>query len=797
MAESNVKINLRAEDKATPTIRKVNEVFKQYKASYETIAQFQQRLKDEAQAAARAQDDLGKSTKEAGNAADDAGGKFDGLFKTFTLASLAAQAVTRGFQFLKQQLSESLGAAAAMESAQRGLSNTTLKLGHDMERANAAINMVTSDGLVSYISASKTLQNLMNAGLGIDEATMLMQRFKDEAAFGRKETISFANAFEGLGEAWLTKSSMMGNMRGHATNFSQDMEIGARAIGKQTAAMTEAEKTAATFIGYMQQSGHTIGNAGEYAETYAGQLTKMEVQAMSAQATLGQALQPAISMVTGSFGAFLGSLAASPDTMKTVQSYLVTLAAVVQTVAHVFISAAKIIYGAIQSLFTLSWQPLIDAIDSSANRFVDTWKNAYSKYEDIYTDSTEKSVDVHSRAQEGMTDAQKKALAKQQQQLEDADRQFARSMEQRTKQFEEALQDMIIAHRDKTRSLEQDLKAEDDAYAQQTAKRKKQLQEDLVKLEDRHKEKVGDITKKISEEKARGIVVDGVLYANANQEKIKELEDTLKKEQTEYQKAVEDRRTKHAEELADDKTRHTKRREQLAASLSEERAILSRHATDVKAVGDKQKEDDISRLKRKFAEETVLANQNHVEQIARIKRQAAEQGTTAGGGFAQGISDVIAQQSGNLSQAFAKVGEDMGRGMREGFEKEVNKKDGDGFSLSDWWKGTNLGPSLAAGVKTILPTLGPLGALYRLGQTAGLIPHAEGGWITRPTLLTDMATGRPYGTMSERGPEAIVPPHKMQQGAGNGMTIHIGTQVLQSNLSAQSFFRTAYWEMRR
>jgi septation ring formation regulator EzrA len=42
-----------------------------------------------------------------------------------------------------------------------------------------------------------------------------------------------------------------------------------------------------------------------------------------------------------------------------------------------------------------------------------------------------------------------------------------------------------------------------------------------------------------------------------------------------------------------------------------------------------------------------------------------------------------------------------------------------------------------------------------------ITPHATGGLITKPTLLSDLATGKPYGTMAETNAEWIVPTDKM------------------------------------
>jgi hypothetical protein len=51
---------------------------------------------------------------------------------------------------------------------------------------------------------------------------------------------------------------------------------------------------------------------------------------------------------------------------------------------------------------------------------------------------------------------------------------------------------------------------------------------------------------------------------------------------------------------------------------------------------------------------------------------------------------------------------------------------------------------------------------------------AKGGIIRKPTILSDAATGTPYGLMAEAGPEAIVPQGK---GGGTVQHVHSGTVI--------------------
>jgi hypothetical protein len=368
-----------------------------------------------------------------------------------------------------------------------------------------------------------------------------------------------------------------------------------------------------------------------------------------------------------------------------------------------------------------------------------------------------------------------KAMQQMQRDIDEANKQFARSQEQRLKDFKEALEDMVIAHRDKTKSIEADIAEETAAYQKASIEREAALNKDLVKLGEQHGKKVSDITKKISDERERGVIVDGVLYANANQEKIAELESELDEEQAAYRKSVQERKTQYAEDIANDKAKHDAKLAQLNTTLAEEKAILIRHAADVAAVGNKQKEDDITRLKRKYAEEKALSEVQHQESLARIRQQGTEQGSAYINGFGNGVKSQATTASAQAEQAFRELMKGVERGVASG--------------------GLVIGSGKAStSAKDNVDFYGGLNA----NTMNRLFGFAEGGTINRPTLLVDKASGRPYGEMAERGPEDIVPRGSVKQGfQQGGMTVNIKEQHFHSNLDQTSFLRQMYWEGRR
>lgn len=796
MAEAQVKIQLTAEDKASQVFKSHAQALSHAQEGYESLSDYMKRTSREAESVSSAQKQASDAAKDAGDSAEGASSSWSGLFKTFTLASLAASAIQKGLLMATDTVKDSIKAAADYERSLMGLNAAGAAFGHTTDQINTAIKAVTNDGLLGFSTAANALKTLLSTGMDMDTATMLMQRFKDEAAFGRKETIDYGQAVENLAQAYKTQSSTLGDASGHTDNFSNALEIGANALGKTVAQLSEAEKEQAKLIGYMQQGAHTAGNAAQFADTYSGSLARMEAESQKASITLGQMLIPAAEYVNQSFASFISALTGTATASQDVQAYLVTLAAIVRSVAQVVVGAAQIVWGALNSIATMSWQPFLNGVNGAAAGFESTWEDAFTQYEKIYSDSMSGAAGAQQSALNDMVRNNGAAQSRMAQQIEDANRQFQRQMEQRRRSFEESLRDMIISHRDKSRSIQDDISREQAAYDAANLKRKQAYDEDLAALEERHLDKVQSIEAQISDERQKGLEVDGVLYQTANEKKIAKLEEQLRKEAESHQKALEKRKAKYNEDVASDQQRHQERMEQLQRSLNEELQVLNRHRSDVAAIGNAVKEDDITRLKRQYAEANAEAVRNHNEQLARLRQQGGAQGGVYGGAFtgaANGSLNSMLEEHRKrmeqMRQQSARGGDESAKSLWENFKA--------GFIR--WFRD--------------LPALidRHTGALSGLAAIVGAVPGGGGAanWLRG---LTGRATGGIVRTgettlTGERGPEIaqfppgtrIIPSDRSSQmlnNAGKQVLVSIGTVINQSNMDADAFLSGLSWHLR-
>lgn len=807
MAQNIVEILLRARDDSQPAVRSYTDGLKQIKNQVAELKSIQQQAAKDllatpsggASIAARAdltavtkdlkvaEADLSATTKALGNEAGATSGSFGSLFKSFTAANLAATAITAGVGLIRQQMTASVQAATAYQNAMLGLSVTAGTFGESQGRAKDQAKSLASDGLIAVTTSASGLKQLMDSGLGLDQAVQLMQVYKDRAAFGRTETIGYDQAVGNLAQTFKTESSELGNASGMTENYSQILQTGANILGKNVTQLDAAERAQAKYLGTIQLSTSATGNAARFADSDAGAMARQANAATNLQVTIGSALQPALSLLADGFAKTINGANGGGDAMKYTQMAVASLAFVVRSAADTIVSAAQLIFAGMTAITTLTWQPVEDALNQSVDRQVRTWTDFNDSVNQIAKGSGDVQVAEQGRALGAMTSAQQSAIRKMQEQLAEENLSFERSTADRAKQFQEAMTDMIISHRDKSRSLQNDIAAENRAYDQQLAARTKDLNEDLASLEEGHADKVADITKKLTEERGKGLIVDGVLYAEANQKKIDELQASLDEETTKYQRQVEKRRATYAEDIAEDQARHDAKLTQLQTELASELAILNTHREQVAAVGEAQKEDELSRLVRQNQEAVAIADRDHQERLNKIRAQASEQGSTFGSSYAGSAAASLGAGNPAMSSAARVLGTAVGASVADGVKSGLDER-AKTFNFASWANDMSsrmvnaikAHPQLTAMLGLIIPGASALPAIAGLaGQLSNLWdsikPRAQGGPVT---------AGRPY-LVGEREAELFVPSTNgrilnqnqiasaMGNGGSSGPAIHI------------------------
>lgn len=602
MADSSVKITISAEDQASATLNRVKQAFDEYQKSYETIGQYTARLKSESDALASSQQNLAKS-------ADQATSANKGLFTTFVAAELSVSAVKTAVRYVTDEVQASIQAANQYQSAMAGLSSYASAFGQSASGARDAVKTLSSDGLVPVTSNATALKDLLSSGLNLQQAVTLMDAFKDRAAFGRDSSLSYGQAVENLAQSFKTEQSRLGDLSGMTENYSQILQVGADQMGKSVKQLSEAERAQAKYLGILQLSTAATGDAGRYAETAAGQQAHMAYQVNQTQIAMGTALQPSLIILQQSLVSLANSFTGTDAGMKIMQADLATLATFV----------AETVQAAYDQQIRTIANGTADAQINSNNRSLNT-----------------------------MSDATKKAMKQMATDIAKENQSFTDGVAKRTQQFQDSLRDMIIAHRDKSRSLQQDIADENTAYADQVLQRKEQLTDQLNGLEDTHQQKVADITQKITDERARGIYVDGILYSEGDKKKIENLEASLAKEDAAYQKSVDKAQDKYNEDVANDQKRHDAKLATLQTSLTAEMAILQKNAVDVAAVGNAVAMSDIDRLRRSYAEQNTESAKQHAQRLADIRQRGADQGVAYGNAMAGGIAGTLPAVNGAL-----------------------------------------------------------------------------------------------------------------------------------------------------
>jgi hypothetical protein len=188
------------------------------------------------------------------------------------------------------------GAIEASEQTQnslRGLAGVARYAGEDIGASMEAAAGLTEDGLIDIASASKSLQNLLSRGFGLDESVEMLERLKDAAAFNRQGHLSMAEAVQSATEGIKNERSILVDNAGVTKNVSQMWKEYAAQINKGVAELTLAEKRQAEYNGILRETEGQTGNAKLAAEGLTGEQARLRAEIFRLQLALGNSLTPA------------------------------------------------------------------------------------------------------------------------------------------------------------------------------------------------------------------------------------------------------------------------------------------------------------------------------------------------------------------------------------------------------------------------------------------------------------------------------------------------------------------------
>src|SRR3989304_4862660 len=534
------------------------------------------------------------------------------LTKSFIASGIALFGLPSAVQAITSAFKASISEATRYQAAMIGLSSVAAAFSQSQGDARKAALELSQDGLLSVTEAAEGLKNLLGTGFGLDQAITLMKGFKDAAAFNRQGTLEFGQAIVGATQGIKNQNSIMVDNVGITKNLSIIMKEAGLSVEDLGSITTDASVRQKLYNGLLRETAVFEGDAARASETLQGSTSQLRTQIKLLEASVGAALAPALQFLAEATVHAIKAMMPAPETMVAVARAALQLAAAVK-------SAAQSLPGFVKSgvqLITGQYQKSFETLKGTIGKVADTAGTAQEKVRSITVEGIQNMTNIARNAVGSMdsvaTNAAKKAadLAKK---VSDEIRGYTEDLQKMTRNFEESLTDLLFAHKDKTEGLQTDIAKENKAFKEATETREKRFAKEMKGIEKSHADKTKQINDDIKEETARmeealqkqqAFQDDKYLtQAEKSRERKEELKANLRTEEEEYREKTNEVKLTFEEETEKEKQEHNERVQSLQKELDAELALQKKYADEFAKVKDQEAEDDITRLKRKFAQE--------------------------------------------------------------------------------------------------------------------------------------------------------------------------------------------------
>jgi hypothetical protein len=238
------------------------------------------------------------------------------ITKTFTTAfkgigvvaaGVAAGVAAVGAGFV---VSRAIRESRELESALIGLRTVSDNLGQDTNRVTEAAKELASDGLIPLRSVSNSLKNLLATGLSADEAVKTFKALRDSAAFNRQGQLELGDAIQGATEGLKNDLSIKVDNAGVTKNLSIILKEYARDNNTTVAALTEAQRAQAKYLGIVKEAAIFQGDYNRLPQTFSGALDNVGGSFRIFLAELGSFItkSPAVIKLTSTAGEIFKNL---------------------------------------------------------------------------------------------------------------------------------------------------------------------------------------------------------------------------------------------------------------------------------------------------------------------------------------------------------------------------------------------------------------------------------------------------------------------------------------------------------
>lgn len=213
--------------------------------------------------------------------------------KNLALAVGIAFSVKAVYDFAKA----SVAASTDMENALMGLQSIMEGQNRSFQKSKKFINEYISDGLIPATKAITAYKNLALRGYSDDQIQQVLVALKDSAAFGRQASYTLGEAVETATEGLKNENSILVDNAGVTKNVAKMWDDYAKSIGTTSNNLTQQEKIQAEVSGILEETKYQMGDAALIADSYSGQVLRLQFALTNLKIAVGDALKPLLKSI--------------------------------------------------------------------------------------------------------------------------------------------------------------------------------------------------------------------------------------------------------------------------------------------------------------------------------------------------------------------------------------------------------------------------------------------------------------------------------------------------------------------
>lgn len=568
--------------------------------------------------------------------------------------SAASTALQRSVGFMK----DSSAAANQYQNALLGLNSIARAFGQDQDRANQAAKDLAADGLMSVTQSATGLKNLLASHFSLDESIVLMNRFKDSAAFNRQAALSFGDAVKTATEGIKNGNSILVDNAGVTKNLSVILQEAGKSQQDVMNITSDASVRQALYNGLLKETAAQSGDAARLTQTFAGSQARATAEVTELKQNLGAIVNTVSGPFVQAFTNFIDK------NQQAIVSFGLGAVAAIGMGTALFFTVKAIQAFSLASVMAAATNPLIAALTVIGLLAGVVVYKAVGKMQDKLKSTNGTIGQTNDILGNQMPDSNRKA-AKSMEDLSEKLAEIDLQINRANRDFQEQLAEMVKGHEDKVKTLGTQLSEENSEFADRQQEQKDTFTEAQDQMAQEHTKKVDNIERQIRQLLAQG--------KNANQEELADLRAQLAQEQTEYAAQYAKRQADYDKDAAKAQAAHDKKTADLQAQLDAENTLLNQHAADVAGIRNVMMLDEIDKLKRSRTEQ--------LQSLDKQKNDAIKNATDT----AAGVSGAWDAATPGLNDNFAKIGKSTGNAMGNAFKDSLKEGLKDvGKGLVNW-----------------------------------------------------------------------------------------------------------------